>query len=150
MNFQAIEWFTRLNNRFTNLPFPEISFVYILSHTIPFCNDFENTNQQLRNIISELDFFSITRINNLWNVTISWHQKMKPQIHKFTNLKCSKKAREPFKTLLNSLLFTQSKSEITGDQNVGTKVVCGIIFFLKRKLWRKNEKNRGCPLEVTC
>ena len=30
---------------------------------------------------------------------------MKPRIHQFTNLKCCKKAREPFKTLFNGILF---------------------------------------------
>ena len=31
-------------------------------------------------------------------ITCSWHQKTKPPIHQFTNLKCCIKAREPFKT----------------------------------------------------
>ena len=31
-------------------------------------------------------------------LTCSWHQKAKPWIHQFTNLKCCIKAREPFKT----------------------------------------------------
>ena len=38
--------------------------------------------------------------------TCSWHQKKtKPPIHRFTNLKCCEKAREPFKPLFNGVLF---------------------------------------------
>ena len=33
------------------------------------------------------------------SITCSWHQKTKPQIHRFTNLKCRMKARESFKPL---------------------------------------------------
>ena len=32
-----------------------------------------------------------------WRLTCSWHQKTKPPILQFTNLKCCIKAREPFK-----------------------------------------------------
>ena len=45
-------------------------------------------------------------------LTCSWHQKTKPRIHQFTNLKCCRKAREPFKTLINginSVLFLTLK-----------------------------------------
>ena len=47
-------------------------------------------------------------------------------------------------------LVTPPNSEIICGQNVGTKVVCGIIFFLEKKLGWKFEKNCGCRLEVTC
>ena len=33
-----------------------------------------------------------------WFFTCSWHQKTKPRIHQFTNLKCCIKAIEPLKT----------------------------------------------------
>ena len=41
-------------------------------------------------------------------ITCSWHQKTKPRysrIHQFVNLNCCIKAREPFKTLFNGVLF---------------------------------------------
>ena len=38
-------------------------------------------------------------------ITCSWHQKTKPQIHQFTNLKCCMKSREPFKPLFNGVFF---------------------------------------------
>ena len=47
-------------------------------------------------------------------------------------------------------VLTPPNSEIICGQNVGTKVVCGMILFFKRKLCWKFEKNRGCRLEVTC
>ena len=47
--------------------------------------------------------------NNFYgDVTCSWHQKPKPPVHQFTNLKCCIKARELFKTpnpCLNGVLF---------------------------------------------
>ena len=38
-------------------------------------------------------------------LTCSGHQKTKPRILQFTNLKCCIQAREPFKTLINGVLF---------------------------------------------
>ena len=41
-------------------------------------------------------------------LTCSWHQRIETNnspVHQFTNLECCKKAREPFETLFNGVLF---------------------------------------------
>ena len=53
---------------------------------------------------SELDEIKENSLIRIWKLkkyvflTCSWHQKTKPRINQFTNLKCCIKAREPFKT----------------------------------------------------
>ena len=43
-------------------------------------------------------FLSCEHLRKSKQIICSWHQKTKPQIHQFTNLKCCIKAKEPFKT----------------------------------------------------
>ena len=51
------------------------------------------------NMYATLDFCPrpARKETNVSLPTCLWHQKMKPRIHESTNLKCCKKAREPFK-----------------------------------------------------
>ena len=39
---------------------------------------------------------------------------------------------------LTPLVYTPPNSEIVCAQNVGTKVVCGIIFFLMKRIYAEN------------
>ena len=71
------------------------------------CSSHGYTNSQFRiliwtNQISQVMFLSTNRNNNK---PVHDIKKTKPRIHQFTNSKCYKKTREPFKTLFNGLLF---------------------------------------------